>query len=312
VKPIVTLTMNPAIDVAFDVDLLSPGHKIRSASEHYDPGGGGINVARVICRLGGLARALVLCGGATGIALEGLLEQHQLVYTRLPIHGDTRLCATVHERQTGREFRIVPQGAKVRAREWQACLDLIEEMPIGTLIASGSLPPGVPADFYAHVAKRVDQSGGLFVLDSSGDALRAGLSTGTAWLVKPSRSEMEGLIGVKGSSIQDLAEAARALVASGKTRIAAVTLGAEGAIMATKDATLYLPALPVIRKSSVGAGDSFLGAMVFALANGARDIDAFKFAIAAGASAVLGPGTSLCNPKALQKLLGEVPLPAKI
>ena len=82
--------------------------------------------------------------------------------------------------------------------------------------------------------------------------------------------------------------------------------------MATRDATLYLPALPVIRKSSVGAGDSFLGAMVFALANGARDIDAFKFAIAAGASAVLGPGTSLCNPKALQKLLGEVPLPAKI
>ena len=123
-KSIATLTMNPTIDVAYEVDRMIHTHKMRTVSEHYCPGGGGINVARVFVRLGGNARCIYLAGGATGDALDGLVDLHQLVHTRVWIAGHTRIATSALEHQTAKEYRFTPQGPTVSEAEWRNCLDL--------------------------------------------------------------------------------------------------------------------------------------------------------------------------------------------
>ncbi len=142
-----TLTMNPTLDAACEVDRVMPTLKLRAKNERYDPGGGGINVARVFVRLGGNARVYYLSGGATGVALDGLLDLHQLVRKPIKIAGQTRVSTAVHERSTGQEYRFVPAGPEIAESEWRECLRQLELAKHDYLVASGSLPRGVPDDF---------------------------------------------------------------------------------------------------------------------------------------------------------------------
>ncbi|MEO0032320.1 MAG: hypothetical protein RIS94_2078 [Pseudomonadota bacterium] len=305
---IATLTMNPTIDVAYEVDRVFPTHKIRTTHEYYNPGGGGINVARVFARLGGNVRCLYMSGGATGAALDGLLDLHQIVRTRIPIAGHTRIAMTALEHESGKEFRFTPAGPQVSEAEWHGALAALEAVECEWLVASGSLPPGVPADFYAQTARIMARRGIPIVLDTSGDALKAGLAGGGIDLVKPSRGELEGLVGRPLPAIEDVAEASLALVESGAARIVATTLGHEGAVLAHADGTLYAPALSIDPQSTVGAGDSFLAAMVHALASGFSSEEAFRHGVAAGSAAVLRPGTDLSRPADIEALLPSVRL----
>ena len=141
-----TLTLNPTIDVACEVEQVIPMRKMRTQNERYDPGGGGINVARVFVRLGGNARCYYLSGGATGVAFDGLLDLHQLVRSPIKIAGATRVSTAVHERNTGQEFRFVPGGPEVTEEEWTECLSILQRSRHDFLVASGSLPRGVPSD----------------------------------------------------------------------------------------------------------------------------------------------------------------------
>jgi hypothetical protein len=177
-----TLTMNPTLDTACEVDRVIPTIKLRANHERYDPGGGGINVARVFVRLGGNARIYYLSGGATGVALDGLLDLHQLVRRPIRIAGQTRVSTAVHERSTGQEFRFVPAGPQIAEREWRECLSQLERGKHDYLVASGSLPGGVPDDFYARVGAIARRQGMRFVLDTSGPALAAGLAGGDVFL----------------------------------------------------------------------------------------------------------------------------------
>jgi 6-phosphofructokinase 2 len=292
---IATLTMNPAIDVSFEVEQVLPTHKMRCRNERHDPGGGGINVARVFVRLGGNARCHYLSGGATGVALDGLMDLHQLVRTRTPIAGETRVSTTVFERSSAREFRFVTRGPNIAPEEWQAVLDRLDEADFDYLVASGSLPPGVPDDFYARAAAVACKRGARFVLDSSGVALAGGLTDRGVYLVKPSLDEMTALAGRELIGDGAVAEAAGSIVGSGKAKHVAVTLGAGGAMLVNAHGVVRLPAIPVEVASSVGAGDSFLAAMLHRLASGRDEIEAFRFGVAAGAAALLSPGTGLAK-----------------
>ena len=304
---IVTLTMNPAIDVAYEADRVFHTRKIRARQEHYDPGGGGINVARVIARLGGTARAYYLSGGATGCALDGLLDQHVLVRSCIPIKGDTRVSTSIYERETGKEFRVVPRGPELTAEEWQAALGHLENARSDFLVASGSLPPGVPDDFYSRVQQLAQRHDTQLILDTSGNALREAVRGGGLYLIKPSIGELRQLVDRALSEEQDIAAAAQEIVDSGKSEFVAVTMGREGAILASRTGTWRLPALAVETRSSVGAGDSFLAAMVLALGCERDPIEAFRYGVAAGAAAVLTPGTDLCHRDDVERLLALVP-----
>jgi len=156
---IVTLALNPSIDISSDANSVRTAHKVRTSNETYDPGGGGVNVARVIAELGGDVEALYLAGGFTGSLLDDLLERDRVRRRLIRIAGNTRISFTVHERTTGLEYRFVASGPTLQEEELESCLAAIQACQFEYFVASGSLPSGAPPDFYATVAKLVAAKG---------------------------------------------------------------------------------------------------------------------------------------------------------
>ena len=288
---IVTLTLNPAVDLACEAEAIGPTHKIRTTGERHDPGGGGINVSRVVAGFGGETEAIILAGGPTGRLLEALLDEGGIARTSIPIAGMTRISQTVLERSTGREYRFVPEGPRLAEAEWRQALALLETVEGDWIVASGSLPTGVPQDFYARAARIAQHRGQRFALDTSGPALKAALVSGVT-LIKPSLSELQSLVGRELSNPDDQDATLLELLHGGAAEVIALTLGGGGAVLATGAGVLRLPALEVEVRGAVGAGDSFLAAMVLASANGRAVEDAFAWGIAAGAAAVSRSGTA--------------------
>lgn len=301
-KPIVTLTANPTLDGTCEAEVVRPIHKIRTTNETFAPGGGGINVARVIRDLGGDAHALHLCGGPTGAALIEMVAALGIAQTPVRIAGDTRIAQVVYERSTGLEYRFVPEGPTVTEAEWQALLAALGTLDFDWLVLSGSLPRGMPPDFYARAASIARARGAKIALDTSGAPLKLALEAGGIDLAKPSRGEFEALVGRPLPDRLALESAALEFVRAGKVNLLAVTLGADGALLASVEGALFLASPPVVAKSTVGAGDSFVGAMVLALARGWTIADAFAYAVAAGTAAVLRHGAHLCDPDDVAKL----------
>ncbi|QIL03323.1 1-phosphofructokinase family hexose kinase [Sphingomonas sinipercae] len=303
----VTLTLNPAIDVSSEADEVRHTHKIRTSREELEAGGGGINVARVLTRLGADVRAVFLAGGATGHALDELLARTCVDRRRIEIAGDTRLSLTVMERATGHEYRFVPEGPEVSDSEWSAALEAIAGERCDYLVASGSLPRGVPADFYVRLAKALGGRGVRLVLDTSGEALEAALAHGGLFLIKPSRSELEHFAGTPLPNNDDVIAAARQLVDQGRAEHVAVSLGGEGAIFVSRDGSHFAPALDVPAQSAVGAGDSFVAGMVFGFSRGLPPDEAFRLGMAAGAAAVLTCGSEIARADDVWRLFGGRP-----
>jgi 6-phosphofructokinase 2 len=305
-KPIVTLTLNPTIDGASEAEQVRPIHKVRTRNERFDPGGGGVNVARVVRELGGPAFALYMAGGATGGVLDALLRQHEIPARRIDIAGATRISLTVFETSTNLEYRFVPEGPEVSEAEWRAFLAAIEAADFDYLVASGSLPRGAPVDFYARVSALVRKRGARMALDTSGEALKAAVEEGGLQLAKPSLGEFEGLVGRDLKAHGALEEAGREFTARGGVELLAVTLGQDGAVLMDSAGAMRLSALNVKARSAVGAGDSFVAAMALALARGAPAREAFLWGMAAGAAAVLTPGTEMCRREDVERLHQEL------
>jgi len=259
----------------------------------------------VLHRLGADVRAIFLGGGVTGRVLDELLARAGIARQMVAIAGDTRLSLTVVERSTGHEYRFVPEGPEVSAVEAEAALAAVAAAQCDYLVASGSLPRGLPEDFYAQVGRAAVAGGARFVLDTSGPPLRAALDAGGIFLVKPNRAEFEGLAGRQLSNEEVGQEAAR-LVAAGKAENVAVTLGQEGAILAGRDGIVSSPAIAVEARSAVGAGDSFVAGMVYGFATGRSSEAALRLGLAAGAAAVLSSGSELAKAEDLERLFGEV------
>jgi 6-phosphofructokinase 2 len=306
VSRILTLTLNPAVDVATTVERLIDSSKLRCTPARRDPGGGGINVARVIHRLGGDCVALYLAGGATGRMLDEMIDAEGVRSISLRIRGETRENFSVRETSTGREYRFVLPGPAVSDHEWQSCLSHIAGMETVPryLVLSGSVPPGVPDDIYARIARRARETGARVVLDTSGPALAAALDVGV-FMVKPSLSELRKLTGAPLVEESQWLDAARTIVAQGKAEVVALSLGELGALVVTATRTLRAPALAVPVSSSIGAGDSFVAAMVWALDRGDELEEAVRYAVAAASATLLAEGTGLCEPGAVDQMLQE-------
>jgi 6-phosphofructokinase 2 len=304
---VVTLTPNPAIDVSTSVPNLEPSRKLRCSSARRDPGGGGINVARVIDRLSGNVVAVYPVGGATGRLLRRLVDREGLRSVTIEVREETREDFTVVEEATGSQYRFVMPGPHLDEGEWQGCLYSLSTVGVGSgyVVASGSLPIGVPNDFYARAARLAAKFGARFVLDSS-EASLGQATRGSIYLVKPNLRELSRLVGATLTDDRECVGAARSFIAEGKAEIVALTLGHRGALLITADEAYRAAALPVSVVSAVGAGDSFLGAMVWSLARGDSLRNAFKYGVAGGSAAILAPGTELCRSEDVHKLYAEV------
>jgi 6-phosphofructokinase 2 len=308
---IVTLTVNPTIDVNTSVDRVVSERKLRCARPRHEPGGGGINVSRAIARLGGSSVALYLAGGPPGDLLDMLLEQEGLPRRALRVDDWTRENVIVDDESTSEQYRFGMPGPVVRQHEWEACLSAVARMdPAPTyLVASGSLPPGMPDDFYGRLAREATSRGIRVIVDTSGDALRAALEAG-AFLFKPNMRELQDLVGEPLSTDQDLARAARQFVDEGRCEALVLSLGAGGALLVTAEVTEHIrtPTVPI--RSKVGAGDSMVAGLTLALARGLPVPDAVRFGVAAGAAAVMTPGTELCRREDTERLAAEMTAPA--
>jgi 6-phosphofructokinase 2 len=304
---IVTLTLNPALDVSTAVPRVEPAHKLRCEPPRFDPGGGGINVARVIRRLGGSALAVYPEGGTTGQRLSYLLKAEGTPTRPARIVGETRESFTVMDQSAGAEYRFVLPGPRLSSAELDACLDTAvgATMPSGFITVSGSLPPGVGPECLTDLAGRARAAGLRLVVDTSGPPLAAALEAGV-YLAKPNLRELSDLMGCPLPDTAARVRACRDLIARGGTAALALSLGAEGALLVTSDAAWSSPGLPVEPVSSVGAGDSFLGGFLWALSRNMGLLDGFRHAMAAGTAALLSPGTELCRQADVARLLDQV------
>ncbi len=260
-------------------------------------------MSRVVRRLGGRSLAVYTAGGPVGEAYRRLIEAERVPSIVVPIQGSTRESFTVDEESTGTQYRFVLEGPELGEDEWRACLDFVEQAVTasGYVVASGSLPPGVPDDFYARVARLAREGGARCVVDASGAALSEALTEGT-FLVTPSRRELGAHLGAPLDSPQSLIDGAFALIADGSAEYVALTLGEEGAVLVSEAGIARLAAPPVEVVSTVGAGDSFLAAFVLRLAQGRSVEDAFCSAVAAGCAAVMTPATELCHRSDVERL----------
>jgi len=302
---IVTLTMNPALDIATATERVVPAHKLHCEVPRYDPGGGGINVARAVDALGGAVVAIFPAGGAAGEMIGHLLHQEGVLHQVIRIDGFTRESLAVEDRQAGAQYRFILPGPEIGAADQERCLERLAAalLDASYVVASGSLPLGVADDFYARVGNLVRRHEKRFVLDTSGPALTA--AGRDVYLLKPSLRELEHLVGRQIGSEQDEDQAVREVIERGRAEIVVLSLGARGALLASAQGNERIRAMPVQVKSTVGAGDSMLGGIVFGLCRGLSLSDAVRVGVAAGSAAALGSGTQLCHLNDLQKLYAE-------
>jgi 6-phosphofructokinase 2 len=304
---IVTLTMNPAIDKSASVDHVVPEHKLRCTDPRAEPGGGGINVSRAIRNLGGESLALYLAGGPPGEHFDLLLDEAGIDHRPIAIEGWTRESFTVFESSTTLQYRFNMPGPQVREAEWRRALEAIRELDPrpAYLVGSGSLPPGVPHDFYAELARLGDELGAKVIVDTSQQALCAAVESGV-FLIKPNLRELSHIAGRELADEADQERVASEIVRSGGAQYVAVSLGAAGMLLVSQDGSERMRAPTVPIKSKVGAGDSTVAGIVLSLARGMSPRDAVRFGVAAGAAAVMTPGTELCRRDDTERLYARI------
>jgi 6-phosphofructokinase 2 len=304
---IVTLTINPAVDLATSVARIEPTHKLRCRTVLRDPGGGGINVARVARRLGGDVAAIYPAGPSIGRLLRRLVDEQGITSIAVDIAEETREDFTALDERSGEQYRFVLPGPRLSEAEWRACLDALAKCEPAPhyVVASGSLPPNVPVDFYRQAAQLAAEMNARFVLDTSGPALRPALDC-RLFLLKPNLRELRELTQLPLDDRAEQVDACRKLITDYRLELVALTLAEQGALLVTREQAWQARAPKVKLVSAVGAGDSFLGAMVWALSSGLHSPDAFRYGVAAGTAALLTPGTELCHPDDVNRLLADV------
>ncbi len=300
---ILTITLNPALDVLTSIDQVSDTHKMRCGPTLKHPGGGGVNVTRVLHRLGANCVALYLTGGVTGERHHKLMHAEKVRCHVMPIAEETRESFSVHETSSGHDFRFVLPGPNVSTAESEAVFDYVaQHMPKKFLVISGGLPPGVPNNFYARLTALAKQHGVRVVLDTNGPALMEALKVGV-YLFKPSLRELRDLTGQELPDTDSQVAAARILIEQGQAEVVAVSLGQDGALLVSHDECWQARSIEVDVKTTIGAGDSFVAGMVWSLARGDKLLTAFQYGMAAGAAALLAPGTSLSQAADVHHLL---------
>ena len=301
---IVTVTFSPCIDKTTSVKKLLPDKKLQCAAPKLEPGGGGINVARAIKKLGGNATAIFPSGGYTGKYFNHLLEVESIQAVIIEVQNETRENIIVLDEAENAQYRFGMPGTNLSDAEWMQCLNAVEEIQdISFIVASGSLPPGVPLNIFAKLAKIAKNKNAKFVVDTSGEALREALNEGV-YLLKPNLGELCFLSGKTHLEQHEVEAAAKKIIAEGKCEVVVISMGEQGALFVTSDLIKIIEPPAVIRKSTVGAGDSMLAGIVYYLSKQKNIVDAVKYGVACGTAATMNTGTELCNLKDVEKIYG--------
>jgi 6-phosphofructokinase 2 len=312
---VVTITLNPSIDIHTSVPGLKQDRKMHCASPKMEPGGGGINVARVITQLGGNAVAIYPAGGINGELFSDLLNKEGIRNVRIKTYNSVRENMMVTDTVNNAQYQFIMPGGDLFETEWQQLIAALEktEKEAAFWVASGSLPPGVPVNIYAVIADIAKRKNIRLIVDTSGDALKELADRGSIYLLKPNIGELSKLAGVDELDFKGAVRTAREMITGGCCKIMVISMGAAGALLITKD-IIYKATPPVMkRKNTVGAGDSMVGGMVYALVSGKSLSESLEYGVACGSAATLHAGTAICSLQDVEKLLHgmQPPQPSK-
>ena len=304
--PVLTLTLNPTLDMSSDADHVVAEDKIRCDAPTLDPGGGGINVARAIGILGGQATALVALAGFRGQQVAALLTRENVPHVVVEIPGETRLSLAVGDRAARTQYRFVMPGPLWGADENAACLATIKShLCAGQFVVlSGSMPPGISDSFIQDCSAFTADAGAKLVLDTTGGDLLNG--NARVSVLRLDKVESEAMAGHPLPSTQDAADFAQGLIARGVAEMVILGRGKDGSVLATKDTAWHGSGPDVTVHSKVGAGDSFLGAFTLALARGDTPKTALAHGVAAASAAVMSAATALCAKRDVDALLPRI------
>lgn len=298
---IATLTVNPSLDKSTTFSGLVAEQKIRCTTPKYDAGGGGINVSKAISRLGGESLCVFTTGGSPGKMLEDLVLAEGIAVETIAVKNPTRENLIALESNSNAQYRFGFPGPALSEGEMAAIVETARNLKPGFFVASGSLNEGMPPDFYRKIAEIAKANGSKFIADTSGEPLQKILEAGV-YLVKPNIGELAKLTGVEKLDAGEADEAARKLVSEGKAQIVVVSLGPQGAVLVSKDQTIYVPAPHVKKKSTVGAGDSMVGGIVWALSQNKPLDEVVRWGVACGSAATMNEGTQLFRAEDAKKL----------
>jgi 6-phosphofructokinase 2 len=292
---IITITFNPAIDKSTTVESIVPDKKLRCKAPQFQPGGGGINVARALKKLGGEAIAIYPAGGHTGIFFNKMLHDEGIKTQDIKTVSYTRENLVVRDESTNQQYRFGMPGSALQQEEWIECLEVLKSMKdIDFIIASGSLPPGVPLNIYADISTIAKQKNTRLIVDTSGEALKHAAEAGV-YLLKPNLGELSAITGKKYIEPNEIEAIAGEFIRKGRCEIMIVSMGENGAWLISKDQSFHVKPPLVDRKSTVGAGDSMVAGLVLGLVSDKSLKETLKFGVAAGTAATMNTGTELCK-----------------
>lgn len=302
-----TITINPSVDKSSSVKGIVPEKKLRCDNPKYEPGGGGINVSRALKKLELDSLALFTSGGRTGKLLESLLLKESLQILPFSVKNETRENFIVVDTLTNQQFRFGFPGQLLSKHEQIMLLDTINAIKDFPEIAviSGSLPDGVNVELMKDLIQICKNKSSKVVIDTSGEALTAAVEEGV-YLIKPNIGELAVLTGKKELTVHTMETAAKQLINNGSAEIVVVSMGASGATLFNENEKIYQPAPLVKVRSTVGAGDSMVAGMVYALLNNSGMNNVLRMGIACGSATTMAEGTGLFKTENVYKILKEL------
>lgn len=302
---IATLTVNPSLDKSTHFTGLIAEQKIRCQTPRYDAGGGGINVSKAMAKLGGKSICVFTSGGSSGEMLEDLIEKEKLESKVIKTKNWTRENFIAFESTTKAQYRFGFPGNELLATEIDAISKVVKNLSVDFLVLSGSLNEGLPANFYQKIAALAQEQNIKVVVDTSGEALQKVLETGV-FLIKPNIGELAKLLDVAHLEKKDVEKAAKQLIDQKSAEIVVVSLGADGAVLVSKNETHWVKAPKVEKKSTVGAGDSMVGGMVWALSEKKSIKEVIQMGVCCGTAATMNEGTQLFKAEDVLRLFEEM------
>ncbi|MEV0074792.1 PfkB family carbohydrate kinase [Nocardia neocaledoniensis] len=307
--PIATLTINPTVDLALEVANLRAEGKSRARLGSIRGGGGGINVARGVRRLGGTALAVHTAGREVGARLNRLLDDEGLAHLPVEIGEDTREAFVIAEREPARSYHVVPEGPTLSTAEERRCLDVVARTArhCDYFVLSGSATPGLSTGFSATVARAVADAGAALIADIAGGQLTTMLAE-RVFLLRLDRVEAAALIGRPIAGYDDARAANALLLERGACAHAITTVGALGAVCSDSDGhrVIAAPDLPSPPRSDACAGDSLVAAIAQQLTEGADVRRACEVGVAAAAATVMLPGTDIFEAATVHSLVARM------
>ena len=303
---IITVTLNPAMDKTLTIDNFNIGSVNRVSKLRYDIGGKGINVSKVLKNFGVESTCTGFLGGIWQNTFELELSKKEINNSFVNISQDTRTNTKIVDNQNGTYTDVNEPGPNINKAEMDEFISKFKGICTSNdiVVLSGGVSPNIPKDIYRKLIKIAKEKGSFIILDAEGELLKEGIKEKPD-VIKPNDHELEILLNKALDTEEKIISEARKLIESGVGSIL-ISRGHKGAMYITSNDSLYCNGLNVPVKSTVGAGDSMVAALVYSKINKFSNQETLRYAVASGTAAVCLEGTEACNLQQIKQFIPKL------